>query len=65
MEVPEFCKSCFKEHCWQGDSANAAPSFLEPSALLTNPNITFDIWNTTIFFNTSVVGNTSVSPGGV
>ncbi|KLO18926.1 FabD/lysophospholipase-like protein, partial [Schizopora paradoxa] len=53
MKVPEFCETCFKDHCWQGNSANSAPSFLQPSALLTNPNITFDIWNQTIFFNSS------------
>jgi len=61
MKVPEFCNSCFKEHCWQGNNASEAPSFLEPSALLTNPNITFEIWNQTIFFNSSVVGNVSTS----
>jgi len=63
MDVPEFCNSCFKDHCWQGNSASSSPSFLEPSALLTNPDITFEIWNQTIFFNGSVAGNSSSGTG--
>ncbi len=63
MDVPEFCNSCFEDHCWQGNSASSPPSFLAPSALLTNPDITFEIWNQTIFFNGSVDGNSSSVTG--
>ena len=43
------CDACFKEYCWQGNTDNAQPSYLEPYLVL-NDTLSWTEWNATVFY---------------
>jgi len=61
ITVPDACQTCFEQHCWQGNTVDAQPSFPDPGSLLTNDSMTFEIWNQTVFFAENDLLNVSDS----
>jgi len=59
--VPDACQTCFEQHCWQGNTDDAQPSFVDPGTLLTNDSMTFEIWNETVFYAVDDMVNVSDS----
>lgn len=60
--VPDACKKCFKEHCWDGKEDHSQPGFLAP-ALLYDPEVSFAQWNASFYASatTNSTGNSSSS----
>lgn len=47
-EKPEACKKCMEKYCWQGETDESQPGFLDPELVL-NPGVSWAQWNGTIF----------------
>ncbi|KAJ7740555.1 FabD/lysophospholipase-like protein [Mycena metata] len=64
--IPDQCKLCFAEHCWQGQMATGTPPFVAPSLLLS-PNTTFAEWNASAWtpaFSGAVLNGSTTGSGG-
>ncbi|KAJ7740533.1 FabD/lysophospholipase-like protein [Mycena metata] len=63
--IPDQCKLCFAEHCWQGQMATGTPPFVAPSLLLS-PNTTFAEWNASTWTPafSGIVSNDSTTGSG-
>lgn len=48
MTVPDVCKRCFDEHCWNGEVDDSWPGFLAPSLILS-PEVSFEQWDLSFY----------------
>lgn len=48
VQLPEVCRTCFQDHCWQGDEDDSEPGFLAPFPKL-NQTLTWAEWNATVW----------------
>ncbi|KAJ7151969.1 FabD/lysophospholipase-like protein [Mycena filopes] len=62
QSIPDQCKRCFAEHCWQGDLLTGTPPFVAPPLLLS-PGTTFAEWNASTW-QPAFFQNTSTTPVG-
>lgn len=50
MDEPDVCGKCWDRYCWNGQENETEPlNFLEP-ALILNPGLGYEEWNSTVFY---------------